>query len=94
MYSVASQGLTGHGCVEEKQPRFRHVFFLDAKSQRENTVILSRFDNTHGRRQGMQKYNDRSLRLGFVRIPLEEVRDAWQDSLKDETQQENILKSY
>ena len=66
MYSVARQGLTGHGCVEEKQPRFRHVFFLDAKSQRENTVILSRFDNTHGRRQEVRKSNDRSLRLGFV----------------------------
>ena len=86
MYSVARQGLTGHGYVEKKQPRFRHVFFLDAKSQRENTMILSRFDNTRGRRQEVRKYNDRSLRLDFVRIPLEEVRDAWQDSLKDEMQ--------
>ena len=94
MYSVARQGLTGHGYVEKEQPHFRHVFFLDVKSQRENTVILSRVDNIHGRRQEVRKYNDRSLRLDFVRIPLEEVHDAWQDSLKDEVQQENILERF
>lgn len=44
VYRVARQGLTGHGYVEKEQPHFRHVFFLDVKSQRENTVILSRVE--------------------------------------------------